>query len=474
MEVNIILNFQKKDERRVKYIFDFIFNTLGLDFSFSEKEKEGSFNIYFGADNQRGASINLIVPYHPYRPWQQKKPKIIWKEELPLLYINNKPTYLIRGNRIGFDLINSIFFLLSRQEEIGAERDEWDCFSEDKSLVVENNLLSKPIIDYYLNFLKRLIKNWSIENRKDFNPKPFWPEKKEFAVALTHDVDQIDFLNFRKVLYGLGYAVRNSGRGLGEVFRESKRIIKKKSNLVHFDKIINLENQFGLKSTFYFSGQDRYFYNQYDLIYKLSDQVLFRGKKITLAELIQYLNSTGWEIGLHGSYESCRNYQVLLKEKENLEKVLNDKVFGVRQHFLHFDSQKTWSIQSKAGFKYDSSLGFNRYSGWRAGISIPFYPYNLKEEKKENILEFPLAIMDASLFFFQKLKPEKAFERCKEIIEEAQKLNGLVILLWHSHIFNEILYPGWLDVYESVLGYLKSKNAFVGSIKEILNWRSTL
>jgi peptidoglycan/xylan/chitin deacetylase (PgdA/CDA1 family) len=475
MEINVILDCKKEDKPKARYVFGFIFRTLGINFRFSEKEIKDFFNIYFGTNNKKKRRIHLFVPYYSYESWEEKEAKVFWKEEIPLLYIKKKPAYLLKGKRIGFDLVNSIFYLLSRQEEIETERDEWDCFPGYQSLVVKNGLLLKPTINYYLQILENFIKKWAVKNKKDLDLKPLWPENKKFAVALTHDVDQIDFLNYRKVFYSLNSGIRHWGRGFRGALKEFYRVSKKKLSRIpvssqNFEKIIDLEDKFGFKSIFYFGSQNRYFYNGYDLIYKPSDKIIFRNKKTTLRELMRFLDSSGWEVGLHGSYESSKNSSLLLREKESLEKVLDKEVRGVRQHFLHFDSQKTWFLQSKAGLKYDSSLGFNRFSGWRASVSFPFHPYNPEKKKAEPILEIPLTIMDSSLFVFEKLNPKEAFERTKKTIEQAQNLKGLVVLLWHTHTFNEALYLGWSRAYEQILSYLREKKAFVGSAKDIFDW----
>ena len=56
-----------------------------------------------------------------------------------------------------------------------------------------------------------------------------------------------------------------------------------------------------------------------------------------LIDIIQKLNKSGWEIGLHGSYNSYKNKDRLAKEKRGLE---------------------TWKIQEEVGFNMIQLLDF--------------------------------------------------------------------------------------------------------------------
>src|SRR5690606_9579596 len=112
------------------------------------------------------------------------------------------------------------------------------------------------------------------------------------------------------------------------------------------------------------------------------------------AEIVKLLGER--DVGLHGSPEAAYDMQALLEQKRNLEELgLEPK--GFRTHYLHFDYQASLNILEEAGFAYDSTLGYWESIGFRCGTSLPFYPYNLKEDRAFKVLEIPLAMMDTSM-----------------------------------------------------------------------------
>ena len=212
-----------------------------------------------------------------------------------------------------------------------------------------------------------------------------YPQKKKFAVCLTHDVDEI-YPPFSHMLLSSLYCIKNLN------FSELKNQLlwrnkgKENSPYLNFKEIIRLEEKYDSKSSFYFLTSD------HDL------------KKMK-------------------------------KEKNRLEKVLGKEVIGYRNHYLRFKVPDTWELQRKAGFKYDTTFGYNDMIGFRNGMCHPFKPFNLNTNQEINILEIPLIVMDGTLFSLSKSFKE-AFETIKRLIDIIEQYNGVITLLWHSNNFN--------------------------------------
>jgi peptidoglycan/xylan/chitin deacetylase (PgdA/CDA1 family) len=228
---------------------------------------------------------------------------------------------------------------------------------------------------------------------------------------------------------------------------------------------MELEEKLGVRSTFFFLKETAkvsilkpstwsHYARKYD----------FR----EVEEIIRKLSSRGWEVGLHGSYHSFKSEDMLKGEKKSLEKVLGKEVKGIRQHHLNLKFPDTWIYQEKAGFEYDTSLGFkgeDKKIGFRWQTCFPFYPF--ADGRKLSILEIPLAIMDICI------TPKKDWERCVEIVEEVEKYGGVLTLLWHHTVFNEREYPSWKRFYAELIRLAAEKGAWITSGIEIAKWWKT-
>ena len=117
-------------------------------------------------------------------------------------------------------------------------------------------------------------------------------------------------------------------------------------------------------------------------------------------ELETYISEVvdrGFEIGLHGGWEAYKDRNKLHNEKTRLEKTLNKKVEGYRNHYLLFKQPETWKMLHEEGFIYDSTLAFPDGVGFRNGLCSPFKPYDLGAGKPLDIIELPVAVMDRAM-----------------------------------------------------------------------------
>ena len=51
-------------------------------------------------------------------------------------------------------------------------------------------------------------------------------------------------------------------------------------------------------------------------------------------------------------------------------------------------------------------------------------------------------------------------KKCMNIIDEAERNNGILTLLWHQRVFNENEFPGWSRIYEEIIKECKRREAF--------------
>lgn len=266
-----------------------------------------------------------------------------------------------------------------------------------------------------------------------------WPGNKKFAACLSHDVD----VPFKYNLIGSLKEIKNNPKRAISVFF---KFIAKENPYWQFENIMRIEKSYGFRSTFFFCAKRRHIKDPYYNI---------KNKKIQ--NIIKKLDKEGFEIGLHGSYLSYNNKKYLEEEKEILESILNKKIAGNRQHFLNF-SKNTPKILSELGFAYDSTFGSAKKAGFRDNKYLPFYYGKL--------LEIPMSVMDAALFS-QSKSYDDAWEKTRNLIDFAERKSALITFNWHEYVFYGTEFKGWGKLYIQILGYLKKKDAYVGSLGSI-------
>lgn len=274
-----------------------------------------------------------------------------------------------------------------------------------------------------------------------------WPKDKKFALCLTHDVDR----------------VKKSFQAITHFFIEKKpyhliSLFSKTNPYWSFEKIMEIEKKHNVRSTFFFLKETKKFKILHPSTYGLS-LGYYDFKTSPIPNIIKTLDEGGWEIGLHGSYHSFNNKNLLLKEKNELEQVLGKPVIGIRQHFLNLNIPQTWEIQKDIGFKYDASFGYLDQIGFKEDKILPFQPLD------NNFLEIPTTIMDSNLFSYYNEK--ERWGKIISLIDVAEKNGGIINILWHQRVFNDKEFPGWATMYENIIQECKKRNAYICNAKDI-------
>ncbi len=275
---------------------------------------------------------------------------------------------------------------------------------------------------------------------------------KHFHVCLSHDVDKVD----KTFQFFTHFIKRLREHDIRSAFYQLKSL-SMKNHYWCFEYIMNVEKKLGLKSTFFFLNETYPFKilkpSKWELALGYYDIFDPRVQKI-----IKYLDSGGWEIGLHGSYLSFNDMNLLRKEKNDIEKITGKPVLGVRQHYLNIN-ERAWELQADIGFRYDASFGFTRDIGFREEKFLPFHPM-----QDRRFLVVPLALMD-----FCVMKKKNAIGEIKNVLKLAEERKACLVLNWHQHVFNEKEFPGWAGMYLDLIEECKRRNARFCTIGEYVN-----
>jgi hypothetical protein len=158
-----------------------------------------------------------------------------------------------------------------------------------------------------------------------------------------------------------------------------------------------------------------------------------------------------FEVGLHGTFRSVNEPDCLMRQKRELSRVLGHEPLGIRQHYLRFVHPQTFDIQSNAGLRYDTSLGFAEHDGYRNGYCLPFHPYDFECDRMMDIWEIPLVMMEVSVLRYRNSDFMVMQQAVDHYMAEARKFGGIFSLLWHNCRINEYEISGITVFYERLL-----------------------
>lgn len=277
-----------------------------------------------------------------------------------------------------------------------------------------------------------------------------YPGQHKFAATITHDVDFL-FPSWKYLLYK-GLTDKN--------FFFSILKARKRTFLHTLSQIIKLEESLEGKSTFYFLVGA-------DLFEKPSCSFEQITKK--LEEIVTLLSDNGFEIGLHTSYYKNSHLNLILDEKNMLEKLVNHRVRGVRIHYLRFREPETWQVLCKAGFDYDTTYAFPDTVGFRNGLCHPFRPFDLQKQENIQIWEVPLIFSDSAVMNYLKLSPREAWEVFVDLLRKIKETHGVLNMLLHPATY-DLYYFTWKKFYKALLQKLRSEGAWITSVAELIGY----
>ena len=200
----------------------------------------------------------------------------------------------------------------------------------------------------------------------------------------------------------------------------------------NFSEIMDIEERFGIRSTFFFR-------THYE-----------NGNYLDYEEEIQSLMDGNWEIGLHTDGNSIKSLDLIKKEKSDLEILTKKPIFGNRVHYLNFDG-KLLSKLYQSGFTYDSTM-----KKYKDHITIDDMNY----KKIDGIIEFPITIMDTYLFTYLGVTEKNILDIFKETISTAtMNINNskdmrIITLIWHDNVLK--MKGG--RKYKDIIEFLTSEN----------------
>lgn len=421
----LYIKTEKPEENWLKYILEEFARINGAMFdiktidiaSISENKK----TIYYSIEKQDGTSI-----YNASNIDFNTEIKHISDN----LYIYKHTESSEHNNNINFDLLFNSFLFLSRYEEYISEKNGKLVKSyASRHTRKDKKTFQTPIVNLLFDKLESFIK-------ENF-PELKFSSEYNFKIDWSHDVDYIKKNNILRIkqtafnCYNTIKTISSLKNPISDIKKTTSFLFSNPSYWC-FDNWTELECENEINSTFYiFAKTDN---RKTDFSKYIIDPNYDISTNIKLQDKLKELIDNGFTIGLHGSYQSATNFELLEEEKLIIEKSLNIKIEKTRQHWLNYSELITPSIHNRL-FKFDSTLGWNDQIGFRSGCASAYRIFDHTTNNALDLLEIPQIIMDSNIFDYGR---NNICEISNESIQMSSSLKNIknvnVSLSWHQRV----------------------------------------
>lgn len=356
--------------------------------------------------------------------------------DVPCFYHQRRPGESpAAGPTIAGDIVYSTYLLVTGAAERDAPRDACGSLVAEGWCLAQAGVLESPCVASYCAWLRGLLCHSFPELPP---PAPLWPEGKQYAVVLSHDVDcpysatpprQAARQLADSLWQGVGSSLWNAARLVRSLAQlPGSALLAGRDPNFGFSWWLDAERRLAARSAFYVAVErntDRQGHPNdvgYDARSKAMRRALLRAA------------DAGWEVGLHASINARLGPARIGEQVERLERLLpGHRVRGCRHHYWALDPElpeRTLWQHAAAGLQYDSSFGLNDAAGYRRGMCWPFTPYDRQRRAPLPILEIPPTLMDGAIFC-QPLTPGEGQRRVRRHIDATFAAGGAVVLDWH-------------------------------------------
>ena len=335
-----------------------------------------------------------------------------------------------------FDPFAASFYLVSRYEEyLPFIRDMHGRFPASESLALRYGFLQKPVVNIWANQIRVVL-------QQRYSELKF--KKRHFTMIPTIDIDSafaIRNKGFVRIMGGLIKSLYNRDK---DNFKKRLKVLFGKENdpFDSFDFQLKIQQQYNFRPIYFVLMAD---YGSYD------KNIPYQNKYFR--DIVKLLADYA-DVGIHTSYASNDNPELLKIEVQRLSELLNREIQRSRQHFLRLEIPATYHNLLRLDIYNDYTMGFASQPGFRAGICDSFPFYDIDMEAETPLMIHPFMIMEGTLADYLRLSSEEAFEHIRRLIDEVKAVDGTFISLWHNEsLGGQGQWAGWPEVYEKMIEY---------------------
>ncbi len=466
-----IVDLEGRAAARARYGLEMLLLPLGLRPVWTRRTDDVPRGIYYGPEPHEipDSWIALAFSREAVQAFDAgREPhavRTIWEgRTLPIGFPAHLPVPLNR-HMPPVDLVAQTFFWLSGyQEHVIRGRDRHGRFPYSDSISAREAVPHVPVVDQGRRILAQAlaVRGTPVEACR-------W-QGRAWALCPTHDVDYL-----RKYRPGIWYRELVEyfvlGRKTGAPVERGRRLVASLSQALGADpfrrsitELIDAVSSRGGTATWFFKAGS---HEPYDVPYSLNGNFIRRA--------FRTLHERGFEIGLHPSYFASVHPGRTRAEKRRLEAAVGIPVRSVRMHYLRYDPRVGPALHQESGFRIDSTLGFAEHEGFRRGTCLPFRVYDVVDDRPTDVWEFPLHVMDSTLFGYRGLDVEHAMEATAAVMSACRESGGLCIGLWHPVLLDTLDYQGWHHHFEETLEtVLRMEGAILSLSSAFDRWQAFL
>lgn len=327
---------------------------------------------------------------------------------------------------INFDLFASIFFLATDYEKYMVEKwDQHQRYDEAAYHSFIHKWYKKPWVHELAHLLMQALS-------KRYPSLSLLPLKQSPKLEITFDIDHPWKYKHKSMVIRLGGLMK-------DVVHRKRRSVR--------ERLMGL--QLGIDPNDTFDDIVRHFPAPYVKFFflvggKHSNDSRFSINMSAFREIILKLYGQQYAIGIHPSYMSFNDGQLMQNEINALSKVLGSAIHLSRQHYLRYRYPDTFQHLLKAGITDDYSLCMYQDCGFITGMAVPYPWYDVSLDQMTTLTLHPTIGMDTALRAYAGLSVTEALERIHEVMHLTEQVSGVATLLFHNALLSDSdPWEGW-------------------------------
>ena len=416
---------------RFHYLLDFVHSLYEDFYLVPVSDPQGNAAIWYGSQPPPGSN-GLYIPASGILEEGALITNVSFSKTgsgLPILFP-------VEGAGLGFDLLGSIFWMMSRMEEYGhSDRDEHGRFPLAASAAGKARLHRIPVCDLWLDHLIEILK-------REF-PGLSPTRKKNAPRSIGVDIDFAWKYRYKPWYRSAAGLSRDLLSFRWQAFwsRTATLLGKQEDPYDCYNPLIEMARGRAEIRFFILSGGK----SRFDRNHPISGAAF---RKLLSGQLRDQ------QIGIHPSYSAYLDQENLDREIRALQDASARMIATSRFHYLRLNIPESYRQLIRAGITEDYSLGYAEDLGFRAGTCHPFHWYDLEAEKPTILMLHPFQAMDRTLKDYLKLTPAEASEEIRILLDQCEKYGAGLHLIWHNSSFDPGEgWAGWEQVLEKFLSW---------------------